>query len=649
MKKTQYPTKEDPKDTVDPVLTEVLDKFNASRAYYRKGFKDKWDKCRRIYDSQRVDPSYIGNSDTVIPETFSIVQSTKANVVGGKIKLTYLPTQMDQTGDIKVLNALMDQAWVNDKTKVKCSWAVEDCLVVGNGYLWQYRGKDGLPCNLYVPTEDNFFDTGATSYENLGYGGYRYVTTIDKLRAEKKTNPDYNPDDEKSELKIGKYDNLDIVEQYATSKMKIGNDKTAKQLREEMIAGSILSDGDKNEKLVEVICYHDKEKYVKIANRIAVIENISTPFARKKRVIQSVDNKGNPVPIEIPAIDAFIPVAPFRDYTDGALWYARGEVEMVAELQELLCDTQNQKTDNLNFANNRMFTLDPSQAHKIDEIQSIPGAVLTLPAGALEVIKTDSIGADADIEMSRIENAMRRTTASGELQSLQGRPTNDHVNSIVGSENTRYAFKLENLEAEGFNILGQNMFKILQLFVTSEMAVRMVGPAGVKWGTYNPGQFLGKYDVKVALYSTAKVLAETEKQDALQFYLMASKLPFVDQQKLFKVVSQTLFDKDDSTIDQLIAPPAPPAPVNKEPNVSISLKDVYEPSARAVLLAQAMNNDPSIPGSQPQESQPMTPDSVNPQTGTGEMASMPQTGAEQKAIVDSQNMMGDNVKGMPTA
>lgn len=595
----------------DPVLEEIMGKFNAARDYARKGFWPMWKDCRSLKNSKRVAVNYAGDSDTFVPETFTIIQSVKSNVIGGKIKIEFMPTSEEQFGDTRVLNSLMDQIWTIDKTKLKASWAIEDSLDVGNGYLWQYVGKDNLPCNLYIPTEDNFFDPSATNYENLRYGGYRYLTTRKDLEAEMLTNPDYNPEDEKSDMRIKRYKNLDQLDNYERS-WKQSNDKTAKQLREEMLAGSVLASGEDKKDIVEVIVYIDKKRQIKIANRCVVIEDIETPFKREAYTIDSMDDAGNPIPVEVPEIKPFIPVAPARDYVDGAMWYAKGEIEVIGDLQELLNDTQNQKTDNLSYANNMAALLDPSQAHKKDEIQLSPGVLLTLPPGSLEIIRPTPIGTDTDNEMYRIQSMMRRATAADEIvqgAATKGDATATEINAQLNMAGTRFGSKLENYESEFFAILANNMFKILQIFLTREQAVRMIGPEGVEWKSYNPGEFMGDYDVKVALEGTARAMKEEEKQSAMQFYLMAAKMPFINQENLFKVTASHLFDKSDQEIEKLIQPVAPMI-------------------------------DPNLPMEQQQQ---MT------QQGQGTIASAPQSGAENAFNAQVQQSQGLNVPGMPTA
>ena len=609
-----------PKEAV--ILQEVMANFNSARSYTRKGFWTTWKNARKLYNNERVQANYIGNSDTFIPETFTILQSIRANIIGGKISMNFLPTRDDQIGDAQVLNALMDQIWEKDRTKLKASWALEDSLVVGNGYLWQYV-DDGLPSNLYVPTEDNFFDPNATNYENLQFGGYRHVTTLKELKDEMVPSMDEEP----GEPYEPKYKNLDKIKPLSeeVGGNTIHDDKTAKQLREEMIAGSPLAEQTFEEnrqnttpQLVEVICYFDKKRMIKIANRSVIIMDEETPFQREETTVESVDDLGNPVSVVLPEIESFIPVAPARDYVDGAMWYAKGEVEVIGELQELLNDTQNQKTDNLNYTLNRMWTLDPSQAHKKDEIQSVPGAVFTIPPGSLEQIQTASIGGDADNEMLKITSAMRRATAADELIQGAGQDQGDvtatEVRATLAQAGTRFGSKLEIYENEFFSILGKNMFKILQIFTTQEVAVRMLGPKGVEWKNYNPGEFLGDYDIKVKLDGSARIIKETEKQEAMQFFLMASKMPFVDQQTLFKVVAGKLFDKTES-----------------------ELKD---------LIQQA---PPMMPGMEEGMAPPMGAPGEMPQQGQGEMAQMPMSDAEQGATNTAMQGQGMNVPGMPQA
>lgn len=586
-------------DTGDATFDKVITRFNAARDYAKRYYWDTWNDCWSLYNNERIMANYEGNSDGFVPETFTIIQAVKAHIVGPDMKLKFLPTTQEQKGDVNTLNALFNFVWYQDNTDGKVDAAIDDTLVTGNGYLFQYVGSDGLPKNKYVPTQDAFFDPDATSYEDMRYCGYRYLTKLSDLKDETITNVDYNPGDANSLLRVDKFKNLSQIE----PGFKTNDDKTAKDLMEEMMGGSTTDSDDD----VECIVYIDKEKIVRIVNRETTIEDEDTPFQRKKKTVQSVDNQGNPVPVEIPEIKPFLPFAPFRDYKNGALFYAKGEVEYIAELQERLNDTQNQKTDNLSFILNRMWTLDPAYASKIDEVQSIPGAVFTIPPGALEQVPTTPIGVDADNEIYRIKDEMRRATSADELiqgsapsGGAGGAATATEVNAVLGQAGTRFTLKLQQFENEGFRILANNMFKIMQITITHEMAVRVLGPDGVEWKTYNPGEFLGDYDIKVELKANYTRHREEEKQNAMQFFLLASKLGFVNQEMLFKITATQMFDIDQTTINALTQPFQPMTP---KPKISISLKGDIDPISADQIASPALPPEPhpmpGMPGQPP--------------------------------------------------
>ena len=386
-----------------------------------------------------------------------------------------------------------------------------------------------------------------------------------------------------------------------------------------MIAGAVLT--DKSENMVEIIVYYDKKRQIRIANRCVVIEDIETPFKRESQNIESVDDMGNPVTFELPEIPAFIPVAPARDIVDGAMWYAKGEIEIIKDLQELLNDTQNQKSDNLNFTLNRMWVLDPSQAHKRDEIQSVPGAVFTLPPGSLEPLATPSIGLDADNEIMRIQKMMRSATAADEIvqgMKQQGIQTATQINSQLMQAGNRFASKLENYESEFFTILANNMFKILQIFLTQEEAVRMIGQSGIEWKSYNPGEYLGDWDVKVSLEANARSIKEERKQEAMQFFLMMAKIPGVDVAKLAKLTASMIFDIDGNILEEIL------------PEQQMQAMQMMQMQQMAAQTQQAQM-------------------SAMPQAGAGEMASAPQGEPERAVGNMAQQGAGLNIPGIPQA
>ena len=573
-------------------LDKVLKKFRESRKYTEGGFWDTWRDSWKLYNGERVSIGYDGNVDVFIPETYTEIQGIKAHLINGDLEVEFLPTHPDQTGDVNTLQDLFNYAWMKDNMDQKLDTTITEYLVTGNCYIWSYVGEDGLPCQKVVSAKDCFFDVNATNYETLAHGGYRYLTTLDKLKETKITNSGYSEDDpESGEPTQPRYKNLDQVGNYNSD----SDDKTAKQEREELLGDSVLDDMSG---MVECIVYYDKQKMVTIANRTVVIEEVDTPFQRPRKTIQSADDQGNPVSFDMPEIEPFIPVAPFRNLVDANLWYARGDVEVIADSQERLNDVQAQKSDNLTYQLNRMWALDPNFAQKLDEIQSVPGAVFTIPPGALEQIPTQPIGADADNEIARIKAEMQGASGSNEMMTgtlkTTGRQSAYMINQELVALGARFKVKINNLENEGMRILAQNMWKIMQIYIDKEIPIRVMGQQGSSWAAYNPGLYLGDYDISIKLGATAETIKETARQQAMQFYLLASKQPFIDQEGLFLRSATQIFDISKRDAANLISPPPPQAPPTVIPKLieTIDFKDLYPDEQGEVLSESGIQPSP---------------------------------------------------------
>lgn len=591
-------------------LDKVLKKFRESRKYTEGGFWDTWRDSWKLYNGERVSIGYDGNVDVFIPETYTEIQGIKAHLINGDLEVEFLPTHPDQSGDVDTLQDLFDYAWMKDNMDQKLDTTITEYLVTGNCYIWSYVGEDGLPCQKVVSAKDCFFDVNATNYDNLGHGGYRYLTTLDKLKSARITNAGYSEDDpESGEPSQPRYKNLDQVGNFNSD----SDDKTAKQEREELLGDSVLDDMSG---MVECIVYYDQQKMVTIANRTVVIEEVGTPFQRPRKTIQSADDQGNPVSFDMPEIEPFIPVAPFRNLVDANLWYARGDVEVIADSQERLNDVQAQKSDNLTYQLNRMWALDPNFAQKLDEIQSVPGAVFTIPPGALEQIPTQPIGADADNEIARIKAEMQGASGSNEMMTgtlkTTGRQSAYMINQELVALGARFKVKINNLENEGMRILAQNMWKIMQIYIDKEIPIRVMGQQGSTWATYNPGLYLGDYDVQIKLGATAETIKETARQQAMQFYLLASKQPFIDQEGLFLRSATQIFDISKRDAANLISPPPPQSPPTVIPKLieTIDFKDLYPDEQGEVLSESGIQPSPHREEQTGIQASPVDPEKV---------------------------------------
>ena len=540
----------------EPLLTEVMGDFERARKYVETNYQSVWEDCFKAYNAIRTRRGYSGVADDFIPEIFSIVESLKAAIAGSKPKFKFMPLDEEQEQDTETLNALVDYYWsLNNMTEKLLNW-VGDMIIYGNG-IFMVSWEENKPVVHHIPLSDFFVDPTATHInrpEERGYAkyaGYRYLTSLEQLKAKKMFNI------ETGEM-VDMYKNLDMVTE---GTLGDADDKTRK---EQLLGSTLGKDAAKHQ--VEIIEYYTASKKIVIANRSIIIFESDNPFQRKeetKTEIYLVD--GEPIESKrvIPGIKGFLPFAILRNYTDSNLFFARGDVEVLIPIQEALNDTSSQKRDNLAYALNNMWQIDPRFKHLAEQIESMPGAVFPIPKGALTAIEKQDVSPAADTEIARLTQAMR--TASAADAAVQGvaqkfsRTTATEISAQLNQASTRFTTKVQNLEDEGFAQLARILYKCIQIFVTKELAVRITGKSGVTWKDFNPERFTGEYQPRVILEATAKAEAGQMAQATQVIAQFGMNNPLVNQEALLrKIFTSLLPDAPKDDIDELLTPPAPP-------------------------------------------------------------------------------------------
>lgn len=540
----------------DQVLESVIKDFNCARRYVRENYQPIWDDCFREYNSLRTRRGYSGVADDFIPEVFSIVESLKAAIAGSKPKFKFMPLDEEQEQDCDILDALVDYYWaINNMTAKVLNW-VGDMVIYGNGIL-MVSWEENKPIIRHIPLSDFFVDPTATHLnrpEEHGYAryaGYRYLTSIEQLKAK-------TVFDVKTGKSIPMYKNLDMVR---VGTLEDPDDKTRK---EQLLGSTLGKDADKNQ--IEIIEYYTAKKKIVIANRSVVIFDDNTPFQRaeeNKKEIKLID--GEPIEINrhIPGISGFLPFSILRNYVDSNLFYARGDVEVLLPIQEALNDTSSQKRDNLAYALNNMWQIDPRFKYLAKQIESVPGAVFPIPKGALSPIDKQDVSPSADTEISRLTQVMRNVSAAD--AAVQGvaqryaRTTATEISAQLNQASTRFTTKIQNLEDEGFAQLARIIYKCIQIFVDKELAVRITGKTGITWKDYDPKRFTGEYQPRVILEASAKSEAAQMAQAIQVISQYGMNNPLVNQEALLRKIFVSLLpDSPEDDIDELLTPPTPP-------------------------------------------------------------------------------------------
>lgn len=549
-------TKADIEKQETNLLASTMSDFQKARKYVSEHYEQIWADCFKAYNGIRTRRGYDGVADEFVPETFSIVESLKASIAGTKPKFKYLPLREEQEQDTTTLNALVDFYWSrNNMTEKMLNW-VGDMIIYGNGVFMVSWEKD-YPLIQHIPLSDFFVDPAATHMnrpEEPGYpryAGYRYLTSVDQLKEEKKIAEDGTA--------ASMYKNLDKI---ASSGESDDMDKD----RKESYIGSTYGKDAVSEQ-VEVVTYYTQFRKIMIANRSVVIYDEETPYKKAETTVKTrveVDGEIVEGTRKVQAIRGFLPFAILRNYVDSNLFFARGDVEVVLPTQEALNDTASQKRDNTAYALNNMWQIDPRFKHLVEQIESSPGAVFPIPKGALSPIEKEDVSPAADMEITRLTQQMRTATAAD--AAVQGvaqkfsRTTATEVQAQLNQASTRFTTKVQNLEDEGFAQLARIIYNMIQIFVDNELSVRIVGKKGVEWKQYKPGVYTDEYEPRTVLQSTADAenaaLAQS-MQVAAQFSLGN---PLVNQQEFLRQQYKVLFGRymSEDDIEEMLTVEQPP-------------------------------------------------------------------------------------------
>lgn len=581
--------------------------FDDAVNYVDTGFRVNWDNYFRVYKGQRVMRHYEGISDPVIRESHTIIETLVSNIAGSGVpKFHFVKTNEEQSDDTDILNGMLDYYMAVNQMALKNQEWVRDMLLYGTGIL-HVTWREGKPFIENIPLRDFFVDplsTGLVQTINPArYAGYRYF--VDKTVLEREQI--YDPDQDKM---VPRYKNLD----------KIGFDKNAKQggagngdqaapdkAFKDQFNGSTLGD-QAVERQVAVIKLYDllTGRLVEIGNRKEFIYNEPT-WCQREEITRTVDVEvdGQMVPTKqkLDEIKPFLPFAVLRDYVDTSLFYGEGEMAIIMGDAELLNDYEAMDIDNNAYQNTPMYQIDPQFADLAPEIETIPGAVYPIPKGAISPLERPQLSQDLDNKKDRIAQRMRRATAADDavqgVSQSSSRTTATEVSTQLAQAQNRFSTKLSNLESEGYAQLGIVIFKLVQIFVTRETAIRIVGPKGVKFKDFDPWEFNGEWEPHVELDSTIKnkQMEVGQKQNQIFEILTNDPMGIFDPVEIKRFMVQTINpDITDEKFNKMLAPPKEEPKEDVKDMVVMQYKDL-EPWARYQAQIKAgFDPDPSLKG-----------------------------------------------------
>lgn len=625
-------------DGKDDSLDVVLKAFDKAWEYTNGSWHQRWQDNYKLYNNERVKYGYVGISDTFVPMTFGTVETLCSALFGTKPKFNYVPPQDHQNQNTNILNSLIDYYWDKDQWSVKI-------INTGRGFLREGTAVDYFcwemdhPRLINVPIRDFFIDPNAFELDESStkYCGRRYLTDLETLESYEVLDLDAKPDEHGNYPMKPKYEDLDKLKGSSVEEPVTGTtqyqDQTTDKEEKDMYYGSTLGEPEKDQ--IEVIEYWTVDKTISVANRQVVIEDVENYFKTQDA------KQGNKFP------QGILPFSAARDYVDGSLFYAKSEVDFIADQQEDLNDISNQNKDAISFALNQMKTLHPKYAHMLKEIQNLPGAIYPMEPDMLVPIPNGTIPVEAFAERQNIKAEIRETTASNEVIKGAantgpgaGTETATAINAQIAGAGQRISLKVTQIENEYFHRVAKIVFKMIQLYVTEPMMVQIMGKDGASWQQFNPDEFKGEYEPRVQLDISIQQQEQQDATNAANLLKAFLNDPNVNQQELTKLVLQKGFNLDPDEVQLLVTPvgatpgadpasadnplaalmggagaapaqppipgapgqTAPTAPPPKLPSESITFKDAV--AAGAIDSAAAMLNQAGLPSQDIQQQRP---------------------------------------------
>lgn len=591
---------------------EALKLFEGSRKYIDSGFRKDWDKYFKVYKGTRVDRNYEGISDPSIRESHTIIETLVANIASGIPMFSFVRTNEEQAADTEVLNQMLHYFMICNRMGLKNQEWVRDMLMYGTGILG-VEWRDGKPFIFNIPLRDFFFDSTATGMVQTltpaRYAGYEYLADKSELEKEQIYDASRENSDGTKGAWVPRYTGLNDLGPPDKKGGKDGGSNGMDKAFKDMFKGSTMGEEATENQIHIIKLFHlPTGRIYEIGNKKAFIYNKPTWCQRKEITRMDVELGPDGQEIEMPrklsAIAPFLPFAILRDYIDSSQFLGAGEMELLIQDAELLNDYEAMQVDNSAYQNAPMGWVDPQYADLIPEIEFISGAVYPIPRNAMGWIDRPQLTGDLDAKQDKILQRMRRATAADEA--VQGgsignsRTTATEVQTQMNQANTRFRTKISNLESEGYAQLANILFKLVQIFVTTKTAVRIVGKMGVTFKDYDPWEYDGEWEANAQLDTTIKgVEMEVGMKDQASMEWMKGN-PIYNQ---IEVGRWWMQKKDPTLTDEaynklLAPPPEPDANDNDKDFLQVAYKDL-EPWGRYQAQKDlGWDPDPSLAGDQ---------------------------------------------------
>jgi hypothetical protein len=503
---------------VDVELGRFLGQLGAAMDKYDERC-NYWDRCDRSYEgfykpktgNQRASK---WKSQYHPPYILQVIETIESFIVEGDptFKVQALNPESEKTAPImerlirwqmqkdyfaEKQAAFVKQALIRGITVAKIAWVDERRMeprrkfipVMGDFPIDDPEGPEMVevpykqqPSFIPVDIKDFFWDPSATCIEDCQRVFFRSYSTLEQLEAQ------------------GIYDNLS----------KLADNKGGFASSYQQVDAQFLDDPDYRGK-IEIIERWTPGTLTVVANRCEIIRTSKNPFWHG----------------QIPFVVATTMPQPFK-------MMGKSEVEILADIQTMLWQFQNQRMDNVELINNAIVILQPSSVDD-EQYEFYPGAIWKNRNPADVQMWTPNT-AMAEISV-HTEQMMKSDleTLSAALPYLSG-GTGDAIDnktatgiSIVQNMAQKRLIRKKQQINWAYSRSGSMQVKLNQQLLPKSVSLRVDGQAEVQWDRITPAQIQGDYDFIVEDVSESLNRQERRAEALAKAQFFISNYPMLKQ------------------------------------------------------------------------------------------------------------------------
>jgi len=497
------------------MIYERMEKMKRKRQEYEQDWNDA-DKQRLMHRTDR--PRDEWRSDLKLPDTFSVIETAKAEMADQSPGIIYRPREPGDTVKAEKHTKIFDYTWEKGRGDLELLNFIDDTLVYGIAIGEEYWRQDNVEqksleefdMEKFQPTswkktEKTIYDD--VYFESIPIWSFYWDpmgTSLDNCRDVAKI------------LVMPTDDFQRKYKQYPNSKKAGagGPSSNATFGRPEWY----IPIGNVDDYEVEIIHYYNKAEdlYLILANGV-LLTNWDNPIPYKHKDFPFVRG-----------VDVLIPHS----------FVGLGEPKILKGLQDERNTIRNMRIDTTHLNIQKQYIVDDRLELDDEDLIARPHGILRGPIDSISVVPQNPVHAEAYREEEFINDDMIK--ASGidiRMQSLEGRgDTATEVAILKESSLKRIRLKLKILEKMALHRVGRLRLSNVQQFYTIPKIKKIIGEDGIEeketfrdigfetpqgdyaWFTARPDDLVGEYDIIVLPGATLPVSKALESQKRINLF-----------------------------------------------------------------------------------------------------------------------------------